>query len=303
MTKKYIKKMLGKLLGAMFFASLLCSAADATSIEFSLDDIDTSSDLTALLSPISRITSLDKGRYEPLAAGYLLQDMDLLLNSGDLLRIMLVCASPAPSGALRDIQLLLVDDRKDTPKVLQRIKLGDGEAPQLLTGSGASGYGDIMLRVIRTGNNSEAYVYSVNRAAGRLTESLAINRSFPERMKLSISGKMQQGGFVEVQSKNPAVSSVMDMSDALDAMIDDELYQPNGRPIASQANLVCVRNGWEDERISVGDDGSVTVEVGLSLITSARRQVADVVAVLAKAGINQWEVRDIRFEPFLPYRW
>lgn len=277
--------------------------ADALSIEFTVADLVASDDFAEVMKPVSRLTPLANARYAPLSARYLAQDMDLVLSSDDEYRIMLVCDEPAASGALKNVQLLVVDDRGEKAAVRQRLKLGDGEVPQLMHFSDAPDSTDLMVRILRSSNNAEIYLYSINRAAGNLNETLRVGRSFPERMQLSIKGRMQAGGYIEVESTKPQISSVVDLSAALDALVEDGLYQENGRPVPALVNLACVRNGWEDERIYTADNGLPTLEVGLSLITSSRKQVVDVVAVMTKTADNRWSVSDLRFEPFLPYRW
>lgn len=300
--KKYIATIL-------LSAALALSAgyqADGASIEFDMEDLATSGDFAELMKPLSRLAPLDDPRYAALSAKYAAQDLSLTLSSGDEFRIMLVCdgpSSPGPANALKNIQLLVVDDRGAAASVRQRLKLGDGEAPQLLYPGGASDFTDIMVRVLRTGNNAESYVYAVNRASGSLSEALRIGRSFPERMKLSVKGRMQAGGRIEVESTSPKISTVVDMSAALDALVEDGLYQENGRPVPALVNLTCVRNGWEDERIHLAENGVPTLEVGVSLITSSRKQVVDVTVIMTKTDGKRWGVSDLRFEPFLPYRW
>ena len=301
-----MEKRISAILISAALVLLIGRSAQAASIEFAMADLATSADFAELMKPVNRLVPLDEPRYAPLSAKYAAQDLNLTLNSGDEFRIMLVCDGPASSGsanALRNIQLLVVDDRGETANVRQRLKLGDGEVPQLLYPGSTADFTDIMVRVLRTGNNAESYVYAVNRAAGSLNETLRIGRSFPERMKLSIKGRMQAGGMVEVESRSPQLASVLDMSAALSALVEDGLYQENGRPVPALVNLTCVRNGWEDERIHLAENGVPTVEVGVSLITSSRQQVVDVTVIMTKADGNRWGVSDLRFEPFLPYRW
>lgn len=305
-TKKPMKKCISTILFSAVLVLLAGHQAIAASIEFDMRDLATSGDFAELMKPMSRLAPLDDPRFTPLSTKYVAQDLNLTLNSGDEFRIMLVCdgpASPGTTNVLRNIQLLVVDDRGDGVNVRQRLKLGDGEAPQLLHPGDGSDFTDIMVRVLRTGNNAESYVYAVNRAAGSLSEMLRIGRSFPERANLSIKGRMQAGGMIEVESKSPQISTVIDMSEALNALVEDGLYQENGRPVPALVNLTCVRNGWEDERIYLAENGVPTLEVGVSLITSSRKQVVDVTVVMTKADGNRWGVNDLRFEPFLPYRW
>ena len=304
--KKQMKKYISTISLSVALVLLAGYQALAVSIEFDMQDLATSGDFAELMKPMNRLVSLDASRYAPLSTTYIAQDLDLTLNSGDEFRIMLVCDGPASPGAtnvLKNIQLLVVDDRGGDVNVRQRLKLGDGEAPQLLHPGDGSDFTDIMVRVLRTGNNAESYVYAVNRAAGSLSETLRVGRSFPERVNLSIKGRMQAGGMIEVESKSPQLASVLDMSTALNALVEDGLYQENGRPVPALVNLTCVRNGWEDERIHLAENGVPTLEVGVSLITSSRKQVVDVTVIMTKADGNRWGVSDLRFEPFLPYRW
>lgn len=290
----------------IFLSLLFCMYADASahaaSIEFSLDDLVVSQDFADVFAPIYRVVPLDDERYKSLAAKFLIQDAEITLTSDDVYRIMLVCSEANKAGVYRGIQLLVVDDRKESARVVQRIKLSDGDTPQLLLPSRSGNIGDLMVRVIRSGNNSECYVYHVHPASGKLTETMRINRAFVERMKLSVKATMQADGYIEVVSQTPPFDERVDLSEALNALIEDELYQENGRPVPSLVNLTCVRNGWEEERIFM-QNGEVRLEVGLSMMTLSKKQVLDAILTYDKGEDGRWRAQEIRFEPFLPYKW
>ena len=284
------------------------SPADAAeSLEFSFQPEPLSVDLGAILTEAPRYPALPQDKYKAVGADYLVREAEIVLTTNDRYRLLLVCKDIASEGWLRGIQLAVVDERTTPATVIQRVSLGDGLAPQMLSPAltGAFGAGgretDLMLRVIRRGNNTEAYVYGVNPVTGRLREALRVNRSLPERLKLDIRGTMQDGGYVDVAAKKPAIATRVDLSESLAALVEDELYQPDGRPIAALQNLTCVRHGWEEEGIYM-EEGKAVVSVGLSLITLSRKQVVDVAALFEKNAAGEWEITRCRFEPFLPYR-
>jgi hypothetical protein len=224
--------------------------------------------------------------------------------------MMLVCDRANPSGAsaeMENVQFLLVKyDDEDAVRLVQRIKLGNGAAPQYLSPAVQNAQtrrntADFMVRIIRSGNNTEAYAYTLDGEAEKLTETLRINRSFPSRMGVRIRATLEQDGFVDVTAISPDKTARVNLSEAMPALVEDALYQPNARPIPSMRNLSCVRNGWENEEFILGDDG-LEARVGMTLVTPSRKQVVDVTAILRKDKNGKWAVADYLFEPFLPYR-
>jgi hypothetical protein len=283
-------------------AVLLCIAASsvlsAEPIDFTFDD-PISADLSGIMDPSAGFVPIDRDRYKNLGAGYWIQDLPIITSGGAKFRLILMCGSVSESGRASAIQLVLVDERPPGAKVMQRVRLGSGEAPQLT--SPAPGARDVMFRVIRTGNISEGSIYSIDPGTGRLKESMRIDGSFLRRAKLDVKGTLMPDARVEVVSKLPEERATVDLSEAMDALVEDGIYQQNGRPVPALANLTLARGGWEDEGI-YHDEGGVRLEVGLSLVTNSKKQVVDVMATLAKDDAGEWVVTDLNFEPFLPYR-
>ena len=242
---------------------------------------------------------IDEDRYGSSVGNYLIQDFTIPLRSGNYFRVMLTCSSLDRSYAGLGIQLLMVDERETPAAVIQSVRLGDGYAPQIITVPEDT-Y-NIMFRVIRAGNNTEANVYAINPVIGGFDERLAITRRFPESMGLNITGTMRPGGVIEAVSEQPPIHRTIDMSWALDALMEDELYQPDGNPIRALENLRLIRGGWEEE-IIYREDGETVIDVGMSLITLSQLPVVDVTAVLKQDADANWVVSDLRFEPFLPYK-
>jgi hypothetical protein len=257
----------------------------------------------------ARHAKLDGERYKPIGNPYLVWESFGGEPGGP--RLMIVCGrvSDRPgrdgSTALRNIQLLLVRDDGAKLALLQRFKLGDGTSPQVLPpGLGEPdilGGMDFMLRVMRGGNNTEAYAYRYDKGTGKLVETLRINRLFPGKFNVMVKGALERGGFVLVSSASPDKEERLDLSPAVEALIEDGIYQLNARPIPSMRNLSCARAGYEGEGLAAGDGGA-EVHVGMSLRTPSGKQVVDVTAILTKEGKGEWQVTDYRFEPFLPYR-
>ena len=255
----------------------------------------------------SEYARLEGERYKPIGNPYLAWES--IGGTGGAPRLMIVCSGVSDKKGsrqeLRDIQLLLVREEDGAVMPLQRLRLGNGAAPQILA-SGArqpdlSADAGFMVRIMRSWNNTEAYVYEFDKAAGKLTEALRINRAFPAKFGVRVSGTLERGGFAEVMSIGPDKEERVDMSWAIEALIEDEIYQPNASPIPSARSLTCVRNGWEGEGFSEGRDGP-EVLVGMTLQTPSRKQVVDVTAVLTKDASGRWSVSDYLFEPLLPYR-
>jgi hypothetical protein len=281
---------------------IFCAAGTlaGASIDFSYENHPESRDISEMIMFSSSCIPLEQSKYGFIGAGYLIQDMTTEASGWDERRLILTCSDLTPAGTAANIRLLVVDDKSGgKAQITQRIRLGNGEAPHLIQPSPAAR--DILFRVIRTGNNSEASIYSIDGDTGRLTETVKIDRSFQKRMGLDIRGTLLPRGSVEISSKNPPATERLDFSEALAALVEDEIYQPNGRPIPSLANLALVRGGWEDERI-YEIEGSVRADVGMSLVTLSKKQIADVTVILSKDGGGRWGVSDIKFEPFMPYR-
>jgi hypothetical protein len=254
-------------------------------------------------------TRLAGERYRPIGNPYLVWESFGGEPGGP--RVMIVCGRVSErlgqgfSNALRDIQVLLVRDEGAKLALLQRLRLGDGSSPHVLPLN--LGLPDIldgrdfMVRVMRGGNNTEAYLYRFDDVAGKLTETLRINRSFPAKLGVRVKGALEQGGFVRITSAGPDREERLNLSYAVEALIEDGLYQLNGRPVPSMRSLSCVRAGYEGEDLVTGSGGT-EVRVGMSLITPSRKQAADITAIMTKDGKGDWHVTDYTFEPFLPYR-
>jgi hypothetical protein len=241
-----------------------------------------------------------EAKYSRTLGKYLIQDMLIPLTSGDYYRLILTCSDVDGTGGCRGIQLSTVDERKTPAVIIQKTGLGDGYAPQILTASDGAAYEDIMFRAIRAGDNTEARVYAINPVTGRLALSMSVTRAFPETMKLDITGTMLEGGIIEAESKKPPRKEKIDLSGALNSLIEDELYQQDGNPIPALRNLRLVRNGWEDADI-YPDGGEPRVGIGMSLVTLSGKTVVEVTCVFKKDGTGDWTVAEQRFAPSLPY--
>jgi len=259
---------------------------------------DVSFDISSASIGRMSYSEADTAVYGNTAGKYLISDMPIRLKTGDLYRLLLTCASVGSDGGCRGIQAVIADERKTPAAVIQRVKLGDGYAPQLVTSGG--GQDSVMFRVIRAGDNTEANVYAISLVTGRITETLAVTRVFPEKMKLDIKGVMTEGGYIEIESMRPKVKETLDLSGALDSLIEDELYQPDGRPIPALVNLKVSRAGWEDEYL-YSEGGELRLDVGMSLATLSGKPMAMVTAHLVHSG-DTWTVKTLSFEPALPYR-
>ncbi|MDR1509401.1 MAG: hypothetical protein LBS53_07155 [Synergistaceae bacterium] len=286
-----------------FLSAALCavpmaanSASAAPAIVFEYEDA-WSADISAIMEnpPYSRLDA----KYGGASGGYLIQDMMIPLTSGDYYRMLLTCSSVDGTGGCRGIQISIVDERKTPAAIIQKMRLGDGYAPQILTASDEARE-DVMFRAIRAGDNTEAHVYSINPVTGRLTETLEVTRSFPEKMKIDVIGAMREGGIIEAESKKLRRYEIIDLSSALGSLIEDELYQPDGHPIPALRNLRLVRSGWEDAEIYL-EDGTPRVDVGMSLVTLSGKPIAEVISVFKKDERDGWTVVDQRFSPSLPY--
>jgi hypothetical protein len=250
---------------------------------------------------------LEGERYNPLGNPYLVWESAGGKPGGH--RLMIVCGKVLEGKGerqeLKGIQLLLVRDEDGAVKPVRRFGLGDGSFPQILvSGSNQpdiSRDSDFMVRIMRSGNNTEAYVYGFDEASKKLSETLRVNRAFPGKLGVRVRGTLEQDGFAEVISASPDKKERVDMSYAIEALIEDGLYQQNARPIPSMSSLTCVRNGWEGEALTEGKGGD-ELRVGMTLQTPSRKQVVDVTAVLTKDISGKWTVTDYLFEPFLPYR-
>lgn len=284
-----------------FFVSIT-AAADAASIEFDVDDLFSSKDFATILRPENRLSPIDQEKYKPLNAKNLVQVLPLILSGGGgELKLMLVCDDVNESAAMKNVQLISVDDSKDKPKVVQRFKLNEGEEPHMFPASGTREPGNVMVRILRKGNNAECYVYDINAASGKLTETFRINRGTPERLKVDVKAVMQADGQIEISSRLFSYDDTLDLSSALGALVEDEIYQENGRPIPAIVNLKCVRAGWEDDRLYTVD-GTVLLDLGLSLVTLSKKTVAEVFLTYKKESGGKWVPQSMTCVPFLPYR-
>jgi len=294
-----MKKMTVILILAMFAAYPAIAAGTAPAIQFDYEDGATADELGAAFG-VPVYAEMDSAKYGASAGKYLIQEASIRLRSGDEYRMLLSCSGLDRSGACRGIQITVVDERKTPAAVIQRLKLGDGYAPQVIFPD-LDDRSAAMFRAIRAGDNTEAHVYNINPVTGRLDEKLAITRAFPEKMKLQVTGEMKPGGIVQAESKKPDVKRSVDMSSELDSLIEDELYQPDGDPIKALVNLRLVRGGWEEESI-YKSGGEIFIEVGMSLVSLSKKPVLDATVVLKLGESGEWGVSDIRFEPSLPYR-
>jgi hypothetical protein len=281
------------------------SAALAAESGFTLGEPSLDFEIGSIFKGLYR--KLDGERYKPLGNPYLVRE-SIGVKAGKPY-LMIVCGSvsdrkDAPEY-LKDIQLLFVRDEGSKVELLRRFKLGDGTLPQILpAGSdfgGIDGVSDFMVRVARRDNNTEAYVYSFDEDGDKLSETLRVGRSFPGKFGVKVSGTLEQGGFALIKSLQPDKEEKLDLSYAIDALIEDGIYQLNARPIPSMRNLSCVRAGYEGEELIAGSNG-FEVRIGMTLLTPSRKQVVDVTAVLTKDGLGKWQLTDYLFEPFLPYR-
>jgi hypothetical protein len=293
-----MKKSLAALICLSFFA-MRAFGAEPPVISFEFDG-DVSGDppfepLASVFYPL-----LDEDRYSPSSGKYLISDMTVPLKSGDTYRLLLTCADSTAGGSM-GIQIVIADERRTPAGIVQRIGLGDGLAPQILTDSDDAP-GAVMFRAIRAGNVTEARVYLINHVTGRLDEPLVIGHDFPQKMKLDVKCELKPGGMVELESANPYVKETLDLSSVLDYLVEDEIYQPDGNPIPALENLRLARGGWEDERI-YRENSDIMMEVGMSLMTLSKKTVADATAVLRYDDESgHWAVKSLAFEPSMPYR-
>ncbi|MDR3075746.1 MAG: hypothetical protein LBU26_00465 [Synergistaceae bacterium] len=282
----------------MMFAVCPREGAASPAIQFPYEPEEAPA-LSADLLAAPFYPELDGAKYSAACGRYLIKAMAIPLKSGDEYRMMLTCDSLDKSGACLGIKLVIVDERKTPAAMIQRFGLGDGYAPTVVFAPEDAR--NVMFRAIRAGDNTEARVYSINPVTGRFDEKLAVARAFPDKMKLKITAVMKPGGMIEAESKNPVVKQIADMSGALGALVEDELYQPDGNPMPALENLRLVRSGWEDENI-YRSGGETMLNVGMSMITLSKKPVLDVTAVMRMDEHGNWFVSDVRFEPSLPYR-
>jgi hypothetical protein len=275
---------------------LACPVFSAPPIVFEYEDAGYTDISAAAESPIYHEL---EAKYSGTLGKYLIQDMFIPLTSGDFYRLLLTCSVVDGGGGCRGVQLSIVDERKTPAAIIQKERLGDGCAPQILAASDGARE-DIMFRAIRAGDNTEARVYAINPVTGRLTLTMSITRAFPETMKLDITGTMLEGGIIEAESQKPPRKEKIDLSDVLDSLIEDELYQRDGNPIPALRNLRLARGGWEDAEIYL-DGGEPRVDVGMSLVTLSKKPVVEVTCVFKKDGAGDWTVVEQRFAPSLPY--
>jgi hypothetical protein len=293
----WMKKSLAVLFCLSFFA-MRALGAEPPVISFDFDG-DVSGDLSFESLASIAYPLLDEGKYPQKAGKYLISDMTLPIESGGAYRLMLTCADYAAGGS-NGIQVVVADERRAPAKIIQGIELGDGLAPQILPESDDAPQA-VMFRVIRAGNMTEARVYHISPATGKLKGSLVVGHDFPQKRKLKVTGRLTPGGKVELESANPRVKETLDLSPVLDYLVEDEIYQPDGNPMPALENLRLTRGGWEDERI-YRENGDIVAEVGMSLVTLSKKTVADATAVLRYGKSGHWVVEKLTFEPSMPYR-
>jgi hypothetical protein len=293
-----MKKYLAALFCLSFFAARAFGAAPpAISFDF---DVNASEDMP--FEPFASVfyPLVDEEKYSSSAGKYLVSDMTVPLKSGDAYRLMLTCADSSAGGS-RGIQIVVVDERLVPAGIIQRIRLGDGLAPQIVPESDDAPQA-VMFRAIRAGNVTEARVYHINDVTGRLDETLVVGHDFPQKMKFDVKCELKPGGTVELESASPNMRRTLDLSPVLDYLVEDEIYQPDGNPIPALENLRLERGGWEDEKI-YSENGDTVLEIGMSLVTLSKKTVADATAVLRydnKSG--GWTAETLTFEPSMPYR-
>lgn len=292
-----MKKNVAALFCLLFFA-MCAGGVEPPVISFDFDG-DVSRDLSFESLASIPYPLLDEGKYSSSAGKYLISDMTVTLRSGDAYRVLLTCADSAAGGS-RGIQIVIVDERRTPAAIIQKISLGDGLAAQILPDAGEAPRA-VMFRAIRAGNMTEARVYSINDVTGRFEETLVVDRDFPKRMKLDVTCRLEPGGKVILESASPRVAYTLDLSPALDYLIEDEIYMPDGNPIPALENLQLARGGWEDESIRA-ENGDTVLEVGMSLLTLSKKTVADATAVLRYDKSGHWTVEALTFGPSMPYR-
>lgn len=304
-TLKYVAKKKNWTVLSFFLAVFLVflqSDAFGASISFDLKN-----DKTPLSGDLSVLEKVYQPRVIENAKDYRLPSGTRLIKAEDLedgLRLMFVGSGLSKNGRFSDIKLLLLraaEKKGGKEKVLQRLNLGAGEAPQMqpLSFEGASPA--VFVRVMREGFNTEGFVFALNREkTPKLTETLRVDRNFYLRARLNVKGTLRSGGFVEVASAKPEKTVRLNLSDpdAADELIAQGLYQPDGEPIDSLRNLACSRTG--SESVEVVPENKI--QVGMSLMSLSKKRVVDVTATLESEDGAKWDVTDIDFEPFLPFR-
>jgi hypothetical protein len=292
-----MKKNLAGLFCLLFFA--VCAwGTEPPVISFDFTE-DVSRDLSFESLASVFYPLMDESKYSASEGKYLISDMTVPLKSGDAYRLLLTCADSSAGGS-RGIQLVIADERRAPARVIQRIKLGDGLAPQILPESDDAP-GAVMFRAIRAGNVTEARVYRINDVTGRLEETIVIDHNFPRKMKLEVKCELKPGGTIELESVNLRVKRTLDLSPVLDYLIEDGVYQPDGDPIPALTNLRLARGGWENERI-YRENGGTVLEVGMSLMTLSKKTVVDATAVLRYDILGHWTAETMTFEPSMPYK-
>ncbi|MDR0765109.1 MAG: hypothetical protein LBE65_05925 [Synergistaceae bacterium] len=242
---------------------------------------------------------MDRSEYSSSNGKYLISDMTVPLKNGNVYRLLLTCADLAAENS-RGIQIVVADERRAPAGIIQKIRLGNGLAPQILPESDDAP-GAVMFRVIREKNVTDARVYQINHVTGKLEKPFAIGHDFPRNMKLEVKGRLEPSGAVKLESANPYVKQTLDLSPVLDYLVEDEIYQPDGNPIPALANLRLTRGGWENERI-YRENGDTVMEVGMSLVTLSKKTVVDATVFLRYDKSGRWTAEALTFEPSMPYR-
>lgn len=274
---------------ALFF----CSAAMALDIDFKYSDEPISPDAVLLQQTPSPVPD---ALHKIYAASYVLTSARAPFFDGEH-HFIVVCDKVTEGGICRGMKLLLVEESGERPKVAQRIKLGDGAFPELVLLP--SGHEFIMLRLMRQGGVSEAYVFA-SAGRGKLTESFRITRGAFDRLKLDTKATLAAGGLVEVVGRRPICDHDVDLSPALEALIDDGVYQADGRPVPALVNLKKARAGWEGEAL-VLRDGKVNIDIGFSMATVSGTTILNSMVSLAQDGSGKWQPAHLSVEPFMAY--
>lgn len=268
-----------------------CASAD---ISFDIGELETSAGASIDLAV--RALPLNDEMRKSLGARALIREMPISGLDEDM-RLMLVCSDADKSGAVNDVQLLLAAYRGEKYKAIQRFKIGNGSAPELLYSDGND---DFMLRIQRAGGDAECVVYTIDRKRSRISETFKISRSVPSRMKLDIRALLKSGGVITVTSKRPACEDIeLDMSRSLDALIEDGVYQENGRPISTLVNLQLARIGWEGEGIRWMSGGTL-IDMGVSLSTISKVHLITGRVTFERSN-GKWQPTTFVCEPFFAY--
>lgn len=277
-------------------SSLWCAEASPL---FVPEAAPTSGDFTRAVSAAGSITPFDDATRKALSARALVHSEPLVTADGRELALMLVCSSVSSKGELHGVQLLVADMSGKRPKPIQRIKFGDGEHPEIER-AGPVGDEFAMVRMLRRGDEAECVVFRIDGATGKLSERMKIGRGIVDRPKLDIRGELGARGTVEIRARRPEHTEKFDLSHALDALIEDEIYQENGRPIAALVNLKPVRLGWEGEALTYRN-GRPSVDVGMALVTPNDKPILTATVTYEPNADGRFVPASLSLAPFMPY--